>query len=151
MIPDKNDHTIMKQLHTASNIAIRVLERRLKPLGVNSSQYFFVLKLHDDPGVTEDQLVRADSRHQSNVNREISHLVDMGLVAKRRSATDGRRFELTLTKEGEALYPKVKAALDAQEKVLSACLTAADGRVAQDDFLTVLHRISKLDSKSSLD
>ncbi|WP_054664330.1 hypothetical protein [Lacticaseibacillus camelliae] len=70
MMRDKNDQTIMKQLHVASNIALRVLERRLKPLGVNSSQYFFVLKLHDDPGVTQDQLVREDSRHQSNVNRK---------------------------------------------------------------------------------
>ncbi|MFD1484058.1 MarR family winged helix-turn-helix transcriptional regulator [Lacticaseibacillus baoqingensis] len=146
MIPDKNDQTIMKQLHTASNIAIRVLERRLKPLGVNSSQYFFILKLHDDPGVTQDQLTRADSRHQSNVNREISRLVDMGLVVKHQAAEDGRRYELTLTKAGEELYPKVKAALDAQERALSECLSAADGRMAQGDFLSVLHRISQLDS-----
>ncbi|WP_235808728.1 MarR family winged helix-turn-helix transcriptional regulator [Lacticaseibacillus camelliae] len=137
----------MKQLHVASNIALRVLERRLKPLGVNSSQYFFVLKLHDDPGVTQDQLVREDSRHQSNVNREISRLVDLGFVDKRQSTTDGRRYQLWLTEAGEDLYPKVKAALDAQEKVLSECLTAADGRVTQADFLAVLHRITQLDSK----
>lgn len=150
MIPDKNDQTIIKQLHTASNMAIRTLDRRLKPLGVSSSQYFFVLKLHDDPGVTQDQLVRADTRHQSNVNREISRLVALGLVDKRQSATDGRRYELWLTKAGEALYPKVKAALDAQEAVLSECLKAADGRVSQADFLTVLHRISQLDSETSI-
>ncbi|KRN21331.1 hypothetical protein FC75_GL002344 [Lacticaseibacillus camelliae DSM 22697 = JCM 13995] len=147
MMRDKNDQTIMKQLHVASNIALRVLERRLKPLGVNSSQYFFVLKLHDDPGVTQDQLVREDSRHQSNVNREISRLVDLGFVDKRQSTTDGRRYQLWLTEAGEDLYPKVKAALDAQEKVLSECLTAADGRVTQADFLAVLHRITQLDSK----
>lgn len=147
MMRDKNDQTIMKQLHVASNIALRVLERRLKPLGVNSSQYFFVLNLHDDPGVTQDQLVREDSRHQSNVNREISRLVDLGFVDKRQSTTDGRRYQLWLTEAGEDLYPKVKAALDAQEKVLSECLTAADGRVTQADFLAVLHRITQLDSK----
>ncbi|MFD1393238.1 MarR family winged helix-turn-helix transcriptional regulator [Lacticaseibacillus jixianensis] len=145
MIPDKNDQTIIKQLHVASNIALRVLDLRLKPLGVTSSQYFFVLKLHDDPGVTQDQLVRADSRHQSNVNREIARLVNLGLVDKRQSATDGRRYELRLTKAGEALYPKVKAALDAEEKALSECLTAAAGRVTQQDFLAVLHQIAQLD------
>lgn len=144
MIPDKNDQTIMKQLHIASNIAVRTLERRLKPLGVNSSQYFFILKLHDDPGVTQDQLVRADSRHQSNVNREISRLVDLGLVIKQQSSTDGRRYELTLTEDGEALYPQVKAALDDQEKVLHECLTAANGRVTQDDFLAILRRITQI-------
>ncbi|MFD1441756.1 MarR family winged helix-turn-helix transcriptional regulator [Lacticaseibacillus hegangensis] len=147
MIPDKNDQTIIKQLHTASNNALRVLDRRLKPLGVNSSQYFFVLKLHDDPGVTQDQLVRADSRHQSNVNREITRLVTLGLVDKRQSATDGRRFELWLTKAGEDLYPQVKAALDAEEKALSQCLAAANGRVSQQDLLAVLHRIAQLDNQ----
>lgn len=147
MIPDKNDQTIIKQLHIASNNALRVLDRRLKPLGVNSSQYFFVLKLHDDPGVTQDQLVRADSRHQSNVNREITRLVALGLVDKRQSPTDGRRFELWLTKAGEDLYPQVKAALDAEEKALSQCLAVADGRVSQQDLLAVLHRIAQLDNQ----
>lgn len=143
-MPDKNDQTIMKQLHTASNMAIRVLEQRLKPLGINSSQYFFILRLHDDPGMTQDQLVRDDSRHQSNVNREISRLVALGLVVKNQSATDGRRYELNLTQAGERLYPKVKAALDAQEKMLGECLAAADGRVSKGDFLTVLRRIAEV-------
>ncbi|GAT17943.1 MarR family winged helix-turn-helix transcriptional regulator [Secundilactobacillus silagei] len=146
MIADKNDATISKQLHTASNIAIRVLEKRLKPLGVNNSQFFFILKLHDDPGITQDQLVRADSRHQSNVNREIAKLADMGLVDKQRLPTDGRKFVLKLTEAGEELYPKVKAALDAQEVALSDCLSVTDGRVSQADFLAVLERITKLDS-----
>ena len=146
MIADKNDATISKQLHTASNIAIRVLEKRLKPLGVNNSQFFFILKLHDDPGITQDQLVRADSRHQSNVNREIAKLADMGLVDKQKLPTDGRKYVLRLTVDGEALYPKVKAALDAQEVALSKCLTVADGRVSQADFLAVLEQITKLDS-----
>lgn len=146
MVLDQNDQTIMKQLHVAANIAVRMLERRLKPLGVNSSQYFFILKLHDAPGVTQDQLVRDDSRHQSNVNREISRLVALGLVTKRQSATDGRRFELWLTEAGEALYPQVKAALDAQEVALHQCLAAADGRVSQADFLAVLRQIAQLDS-----
>lgn len=148
MIADKHDNTIMKQLHTASNMAIRRLELRLKPLGVNSSQYFFILKLHDDPGVTQDQLVRADSRHQSNVNRELSRLVKLGLVTKVQSATDGRRYELTLTQAGEDLYPMVKAALDAQEQSLAQALAAADGRVSKADLLAVLRQISASQSQA---
>lgn len=146
MIADKNDDTISKQLHTASNMAIRVLEKRLQPFGVNQAQFFFILKLHDDPGITQDQLVRSDSRHQSNVNREIAKLAKMGLVDKRQSATDGRRYELKLTADGEALYPKIKAALDAQESELGECLNAADGRVTQADFLAILKQIARLDA-----
>lgn len=82
MIPDKNNQTIMKKCYTASNIAIRLLERRLKPLGVNEQ----LLKLHDDPGVTQGELVRADNRHQRNVNCEVNRLVALGLVDKRQSA-----------------------------------------------------------------
>lgn len=145
MIADKNDDTISKQLHTASNMAIRVLEKRLKPFGVNQAQFFFILKLHDDPGITQDQLVRSDSRHQSNVNREIAKLAKMGLVDKRQSATDGRRYELNLTATGEALYPKIKAALDEQETVLSQCLSVTDGRVSQADFVAILKQIAQLD------
>lgn len=146
MIADKNDDTISKQLHTASNMAIRVLEKRLKPLGVNQAQFFFILKLHDDPGITQDQLVRSDSRHQSNVNREIAKLAKMGLVDKRQSVTDGRRYELKLTTDGEALYPKIKAALDAQEQALSQCLDVTEGRVTQADFLAILKQIAQLDA-----
>lgn len=146
MIADKNDNTISKQLHTASNIAVRVLEKRLKPLGVNQAQFFFILKLHDDPGIMQDQLVRSDSRHQSNVNREIAKLAKMGLVDKRQSPTDGRRYELKLTATGEALYPKVKAALDDQEAALAQCLSVTDERVTQADFLAILRKIAELDT-----
>ncbi|MFD1485199.1 MarR family winged helix-turn-helix transcriptional regulator [Lacticaseibacillus baoqingensis] len=146
MIPDQNDQTIIKQLHLASNTALRMLDRRLKPLGVSSSQYFFVLKLHDNPGVTQDQLVQADTRHQSNVNREISRLVALGLVVKQQSRTDGRRYELFLTAAGAALYPQVKAALDQQEAVLHECLATAAGQGSQPDFMAVLHQIAQLDT-----
>lgn len=146
MITDKNNDTISKQLHTASNIAIRVLERRLKPLGVNNAQFFFILKLHDNPGITQDQLVRSDSRHQSNVNREITKLAKLGLVDKQQSSNDARRYELKLTAAGEALYPKIKAALASQEEALSQCLNAAGGRVSQSDFLAILKQIAQLDA-----
>ncbi|GAW98455.1 MarR family transcriptional regulator [Secundilactobacillus mixtipabuli] len=146
MITDKNNDTISKQLHTASNIAIRVLERHLKPLGVNNAQFFFILKLHDNPGITQDQLVRSDSRHQSNVNREITKLAKLGLVDKQQSPNDGRRYELKLTTAGEALYPKIKAALNSQEEALSQCLNAADGRVSQADFIAILKQIAQLDA-----
>ncbi|WP_203652139.1 MarR family winged helix-turn-helix transcriptional regulator [Secundilactobacillus yichangensis] len=150
MITDKNNDTISKQLHAASSIAIRVLEKRLKPLGVNNAQFFFILKLHDNPGITQDQLVRSDSRHQSNVNREIAKLAKMGLVDKRQSPNDGRRFELKLTAEGEVLYPKIKTALDSQEKALGQCLNVTDGRVSQADLIAVLKQIARLDEDGGL-
>ncbi|MTV81387.1 MarR family winged helix-turn-helix transcriptional regulator [Secundilactobacillus folii] len=141
MVPDRNDNTMTKQLHVASNIATRTLEKRLKPFGVNGSQFFFILKLHDDPGITQDQLVRSDTLHQSNVNREIARLASMGLVDKRQSKTDGRKYELRLTADGEAMYPKIKAALDAQEEALSACIAAAPVQVSREDFMAVLRQI----------
>lgn len=145
MLVDRNDNTLTKQLHTAATMATRVLEQRLKPLGVNSSQFFFILKLHDDPGVSQDQLVHADSRHQSNVNREITKLVQLGFVAKQQSQTDKRRYLLRLTPAGETLYPKVKAALAAQEAALQQCLTASGVTVAPADLLLVLRQIAKLE------
>ncbi|MFC6254138.1 MarR family transcriptional regulator [Secundilactobacillus hailunensis] len=146
MIADKNDDTTSKQLHTAANIAIRILEKRLKPFSVNHAQFFFILKLHDDPGITQDQLVRLDSRHQSNVNREIAKLAKIGLVDKQQSPTDGRRYDLKLTVSGEALYPKIKVALDGQEKALNHCLTVTDGRVTKADFMAILKQIAQLDA-----
>ncbi|WP_461214807.1 MarR family winged helix-turn-helix transcriptional regulator [Lacticaseibacillus sp. GG6-2] len=142
MIADKHDNTITKQLHTAANITMRALEQRLKPLGVNGSQFFFILKLHDDPGITQDQLVRMDSLHQSNVNREIAQLAKLGLVDKQKSPTDGRKYILRLTAAGETLYPQVKAALDAQEAALHQALA---GRVPEADFLAALRAISQLE------
>lgn len=143
---DKNDNTISKQLHGAYTVASRVLERRLQPTGVNGSQFFFILKLHDEPGVTQDQLVRNDKRHQSNVNREIARLASLGLVDKRPSSADGRKYELWLTAAGEKLYPQIKAALEAQENALTACLEAASGRVSRDDFLAILRRMTQMDA-----
>ncbi|MCX2455058.1 MarR family winged helix-turn-helix transcriptional regulator [Lacticaseibacillus nasuensis] len=120
---DQHDDTITKHLHVAATTATRLLERRLAPLGVNTSQFFFILKLHDNPGLLQDQLVRQDTLHQSNVNREIAKLAKLGLVDKQPATTDRRKYTLALTPAGEALYPQIKAALAAQEADLAASLT----------------------------
>lgn len=147
MKADLNDNTVTKQLNTASHVARRALERRLKPLGVNTSQFFFVLKLHDDPGVTQDQLVRADGIHQSNVNREIAALTKLGFVDKQQSTDDKRKYVLKLTAAGEELYPKVKAALDAQEQAISAQIAQAPGNLNRADLLAMLRQIARLDAE----
>ncbi|WP_155287584.1 MarR family winged helix-turn-helix transcriptional regulator [Lacticaseibacillus zhaodongensis] len=143
---DQNDNTITKQLNVAAHIASQVLEHRLKPLGVNRSQFFFILKLHDDPGVTQDQLVREDSLHQSNVNREIARLAELGFVDKQQSDQDRRKYVLRLTPAGEELYPKIKAALDAQEDALAQRLAAA-GTISRAELLAALRQIALMDEQ----
>lgn len=142
MKPDQHDNTLTKQLHAAANSATRTLDQRLKPLGVNSSQFFFILKLYEDPGLTQEQLVQADVRHQSNVNREITKLAQLGLVTKQQSQTDKRRYHLFLTPTGTALYPQIKAALAAQETALQQCLASV--ALTPESFLAALRQIAAL-------
>lgn len=72
-------------------------------LGITGAQLFVLQQLADRPAASLREVAERTLTDQSSVSVVVSRLVDAGHVARRTSAADGRRTELTLTDAGRAL------------------------------------------------
>jgi DNA-binding MarR family transcriptional regulator len=72
-------------------------------LGITGAQLFVLQQLAERPGASLREVAERTLTDQSSVSVVVSRLVDAGHVARRVSAADGRRTELTLTDAGRAL------------------------------------------------
>ncbi|MGO1969877.1 MAG: MarR family winged helix-turn-helix transcriptional regulator [Levilactobacillus brevis] len=107
MVTGSNDPDILKWLSIANRYTRIALDRRLQPYRLNASMYYYILRIHEQPKLTQDRLISLTYLNPSNVTRAVNHLVNLGYVRKRQSKTDKRVSELSLTKKGEALYPEI--------------------------------------------
>ncbi|GEO70361.1 MarR family winged helix-turn-helix transcriptional regulator [Levilactobacillus acidifarinae] len=130
MVTPANDSDILKWLSIANRYTRIALDRRLQPYRLNASMYYYILRLHEHPRMTQDQLISLTYLNPSNVTRAVNQLVNLGYVRKRQSKSDKRVYELSLTRRGEQLYPEiVKLRQSVADELLS------DVPVAQHDDL----------------
>jgi len=104
---EPNDSDIVKWLSIANRYTRIALDRRLQPYRLNASMYYYILRLHEQPRMTQDKLISLTYLNPSNVTRAINQLVNLGYVRKRQSKSDKRVYELSLTKRGERIYPDI--------------------------------------------
>lgn len=71
-------------------------------------------------------VVRCTRTHKSRISRAVSHLVEMGLVARDASEEGGREIMLRLTPQGRAAYEELVPLLLRREQAVMACLTAEE-------------------------
>ena len=102
-----NDSDIVKWLSIANRYTRIALDRRLQPYRLNASMYYYILRLHEHPRLTQDKLISLTYLNTSNVTRAVNQLVNLGYVRKRQSKLDRRVYELSLTKRGERIYPEI--------------------------------------------
>ena len=107
MVTGSNDPDILKWLSIANRYTRIALDRRLQPYRLNASMYYYILRIHEQPKLTQDRLISLTYLNPSNVTRAVNQLVNLGYVRKRQSKTDKRVSEMSLTKKGEALYPEI--------------------------------------------
>lgn len=105
-----NDN-LFKWLSVADRHFKMILDRELKPLHLNASNYYYLLHLNEHPGMSQDSLIQLIYLNPSNITRAIQQLVKLGYVNKTSNPTDRRSVHLTLTAAGQALIPKIQQLL----------------------------------------
>lgn len=113
------------------------LDEALRPIGLNSSNYYFLLKIGESNELSRDELFQKISLSQSNVTRRLDQLVKLGLVVKNRSDVDKRAFVAHLTDKGKDLISGIQKAI---EEVTSK----AFGNLSDDKRLEMLADLRKV-------
>jgi MarR family transcriptional regulator, temperature-dependent positive regulator of motility len=126
-------------LHRALQHALDIYVEQTGGEGPTQRQFAVLSAVAVNEGLTQTDLVRATGIDRSTLADLVARMIGKGLLARERSATDGRANTVRLTEAGRAALrqaqPKVKAADD---KILSLVPVRA-----RESFLSVLLSMSE--------
>lgn len=104
----ESSKSLMKWISVTNRFTGMALDKELAELGLNSSQHFFVVKICEEPGITQDKLQSLIYLNPSNITRGIAQLEKKGFVTKKANQRDKRTSRLYPTDKAEACCQKIK-------------------------------------------
>jgi DNA-binding MarR family transcriptional regulator len=119
---------IVRSLREESRASERVL-------GLSAAQVFVLHRLASAPALSVNELAERTLTHQSSVSVVVSKLCARGLVARTASATDARRVELSLTRQGRVLLSRAPANAPQDRLLAALALIGSRGRKRLADAL----------------
>lgn len=118
--------TLLKWLSVTHRMGKIYLDRHLEPWGINSTQHFFVLRICENEGITQDKLPALIHLNKSNIARALNHLEKAGLVRKDAYKKDKRTARLYPTEKAKILYTEIQAIEESWRQIILHDLTGQD-------------------------
>lgn len=134
---------ILKWLSIADRFAKVYLDRQLAPLGLNSSQHIFLIKICQQPGILQDSLIDTFYLHPSNIVRTVIVLERNGFITRTPYDKDKRTWQLYPTDKAEAIIRQIKAACEQAEAVLLQGFTEEEAARFEESLVMAGKQITK--------
>lgn len=113
-------------INRAGRLSGRVLDVRLKPLGVASGQVPILAVLNNGPPQTQTALARLIQIEQPTMAATLTRMERDGLIQRKPDPADGRSSLVSLSPAAVAKIPAVLALLDEGRAEMLAGLDAAE-------------------------
>ena len=130
------DRQVCFALAVASRTVIGLYRPVLQPLGLTHPQYLVMLALWERSPRTVADIGRALSVEPATLSPLLKRLEAADLLTRRRSATDERALEVTLTSAGEAL--RERALFVPAQIVRRLGMPLADLEAIRDDLTRLI-------------
>lgn len=134
---------LLKWLSVADRFAKSYLDERLLPLGINSSQHIYLLKVCEHPGISQDSLLNSVYVHPSNIVRMVASLEKKGFLTRTPCTQDKRTWQLYPTQRALSIVDQIQSACAETEAALMDCLPISDQENFQDILLLVGKNIAQ--------
>ncbi|OQB23381.1 MAG: Transcriptional repressor MprA [Firmicutes bacterium ADurb.Bin182] len=102
--------SVMKYINRIARCYALFRNGKLKIKGLNVYQHSYILKICQNPGVSQDQLSRLLYIHKSNVTRQLALLEQNGYIKRIQNDKDRRILQVYPTEKAYEAYPKIKSA-----------------------------------------
>lgn len=113
-------------LRRAQSASFRHLERSTAELALSPGQFSLLTAVEATPGINQQRLASLFGLDKSTLSPAVDALVRRGLVQRSRAAEDARAWALVLTADGRALLARMRAKVEAQERMMAAALGSPD-------------------------
>lgn len=134
---------VIKWLSIADRYTKMYLDRCLAPLGLNASQYMYVLKICENPGITQDSFFGFFYVNPSNITRALAVLEKEGYVRKDINLLDKRTCRLYPTARAGEAYGKIRAIIGNWEAQMLEDMTQQELELLSNH----LHRLAEKSMK----
>ena len=115
-------------LRRAQTASFRHLERSAGELALTPGQFSQLAAIEANPGINQQKLAALFGLDKSTLSPAMEALAARGLVQRVRDTADGRAWALSLTAQGRQLLARMRAKIEAQERVIAAAFAPAERR-----------------------
>lgn len=99
------------------------LDRRLKKYGINAPQHVILIRICENPGISQDRIQESVYINASNVTRAIAQLEKAHLVIRKTAACDKRVKELYPTPQAQEAFQEICEEIAGWKGAVTADLT----------------------------
>ena len=118
-------------------------QRLLKPLGLQSSEFIYILHVGVHPEATQQEISDDLALDKAQTARSLQSLEKKGLITRKTSQTDTRAQKVSLTKAGQELRPKIM-------EIMMAWMNAITEGISEKEIAILYDNLNKM-SKQALD
>lgn len=111
-------------LRRAQSASFRHLERSAGALALSPGQFSQLAAIEANPGINQRALAEIFGLDKSTLSPAVDALVARNLVQRARAAEDARAWSLSLTPQGRDLLRRMRAKVEAQERLIAAALSS---------------------------
>ena len=90
---------------------IRLFRKNIKQYNLTESQALCLISIPFD-GIVQTRLSHNLSLNLSTVSRNLSHLIKLDLIIKKKSNEDIRSYNINLSDKGKKIYTKINKSID---------------------------------------
>ena len=113
----------MKYINRIFRCGILYRNAALADKGLNGYQHLYIMKLCQNPGISQEELAKLVYINKSNVTRQLSLMEASGFVFRRTDENDRRSQQVFPTEKAYAIYPEVKKYVQLWNQILTEGLT----------------------------
>ena len=85
-----------------------LLDKKLEPFDINNGQFFYILKICKNPGMTRERVFQEVYRNPSNISRALTGLEEKGYIRRKPSCEDRRTCQLYPTEKALEVYKSIE-------------------------------------------
>lgn len=103
---------ITKWISLIERCGLQYRDDNFKEFNISGNHHSYLFVISHNPGITQEELAKKMHINKSNITRNITLLIDKGLVIRKTCINDKRAFNLYLTSKAKKLLP---ALIDKQQ------------------------------------
>ncbi|MFB1083048.1 MarR family winged helix-turn-helix transcriptional regulator [Jeotgalibacillus sp. JSM ZJ347] len=127
---------IARALDSISNI-------EFKEYDLTKGQYLYLIRICENPGVIQEQIIEMIKVDRSTANRAVQKLVDNGFVEKREDEHNKKIKRLYPTDKGNTIYPFIKNENEYSEKMALKGLAEDEVEIVQKLLQQIRKNVEK--------
>jgi DNA-binding MarR family transcriptional regulator len=139
------DFTLWRLFDHTRFMISRLREKELDQFGLTPEQTHILDILSNNDGPTSiNYIVEVTQRQHHSISTQIDRMTKQGLVSRKRTPEDARKYEVAITKRGQALLNKVTR--DSVELTFEV-LSDADKEAMRQNLKALLSKAYSLNNK----